>query len=551
MLKKLLLKKINTKFIILLLVLITALVYVNSLKNNFVWDDYFVIVDNSFIKSWHNFPEIFSKSYLTPITVLKSGNITGSGETSYRPVVTASYFVDYWLWKLNPSGYHLLNLLLHIANVILLYLFICLLLKNKYIAFLASLFFALHPVNTEVVNVVSFREDLFVFLFFVSAFILFIKQDLLSGRKKMFCRIFSIILFLLALFSKEVAIMLPVMLILYDYLFVFNQQWRKLFTCCLSRYGGYLLAVIFYLAVWFNLKSGISDFIAEYPYPGGNFYTNFLTMSGVFLQYTSWLIFPVNIHATLPENTPGFTLYSIFRPEAFFPIILIIFLLLTAFIYHRKSKEISFSIFWFFIMLLPVSNIIPISCIMASRYLYIPMVGFCIALAVICFKLLPRFNKFVRNAVIVLIIFYSIFSFIRNSVWNNNVTVWKELVEYYPQVPEAHINFAGHLKKIGLLDQAKNEYRIAIQINPYSPVGYNFLGLTLGQEGRYQESVEYFKKAIDLDKKYLCARNNLAVTYANMMQWDKARAMWLEALKIDPAYEEAKHNLEKLKQLGK
>ena len=560
MFKKIIYKLLNTKYVVILLITITALAYANSLKNDFVWDDYSVIVDNNFVKSWNNFPTIFSKSYLTPLDSLESGNLTGSGETTYRPVVTISYFIDYWFWGLNPLGYHFSNLLLHIANVICLYLCVQLLLTNRYIAVLAALFFAIHPVNTEAVNVISFREDLLVFLFTVLAFIFFIKQNSFGARKKKLCLIFSAILFLLALFSKETAIVFPAILLLYDYFFVFKQRWRQLFTCVLGRYIGYGLAVVFYLGVWISLRGAGGFFSVEYPYPGGSFYTNLLTMSRVVVTYIFWLILPINIHAILPENEPALTLYSIFKPEAFFSIILIILLLVVAFILRKRLKEISFSILWFFILLLPVLNIIPISGIIASRYLYIPIAGFCIGLAVILFRiynLKSQFfssrllKKFSRNTVIIILTFYFIFTAIRNLSWKNNIVVWQELVESSPANPEAHINLANQFKRIGLFDSAVNEYQLALKLNPGLPQAYNYWGTALGAQARYAEAANCFNKAIEIDNKYACAYNNLAVNYVYMNKLDQARLTWMKILEIDPEYKEAKHNLEKLKRLNK
>lgn len=154
--------KISSPKAIILIVILTSLVYANSLKNSFVRDDHIVIVNNDFVKSWKNFPLIFTGDYLTPISEIKhlGTRDIGSGETTYRPVVTISYFIDYSLWKLNPFGYHLTNLLLHIFNAILLYVFINLIAKNKKVALLTSLLFTLHPANSEAVNGIAFREDL-------------------------------------------------------------------------------------------------------------------------------------------------------------------------------------------------------------------------------------------------------------------------------------------------------------------------------------------------------------------------------------------------------
>ena len=118
---------------VLSIIFIILLVYFNSLYNSFVWDDYAVIVGNNFIKSWKNIPVIFSKNYLVPFVregcFLIADLNRGAGEASYRPVVTLSYFFDYSLWKLNPCGYHITSLLLHIANALLVYALVNLMFK--------------------------------------------------------------------------------------------------------------------------------------------------------------------------------------------------------------------------------------------------------------------------------------------------------------------------------------------------------------------------------------------------------------------------------------
>ena len=101
------------KILPLIIILISILLYLNTLPNTFVYDDAYVITENYFIKSWGNLPKLFTKDYL-PL----------SGELSYRPIVTLTYFFDYAIWRLNPLGYHLTNVILHTVNVFLFYVFI-------------------------------------------------------------------------------------------------------------------------------------------------------------------------------------------------------------------------------------------------------------------------------------------------------------------------------------------------------------------------------------------------------------------------------------------
>lgn len=579
---------INKKSIILIIIL-TSLVYANSLKNSFVWDDSLVIVDNDFVKSWKNFPSVFSRDYLTSISEIKDPGKRnlGSGETSYRPVVTASYFIDFSLWRLNPFGYHLTNLLLHIVNAVLVYFFLSLLVKNKKVALVASLLFALHPVNGEAVNCISFREDLLAFLFFISAFILFIKSS-----QKVHYYFGSLGLFLLALFSKEMAITLPVVLILYDYFFVFREKTKGFFFYFKSRYLGYIVVGSLYLSVWFLFKKDISKFLIEYPYPGGSFYTNLLTMSKVTATYIQWLFLPLNIHSTLPILDSSLISQSLLRPETLFSILLIISCFVIAIKLRRKSKEISFAILWFFITLIPVSNIFPISNIIASRYLYIPSVGYCLLLAWLLVKL-PGLKmalispailrRVAKNATILLLVCYCLFTIMGNLSWRDNIMFWSEITRNYPDNASAHYTLGEHLRKRGLLDKAINEYQIATGLEPGNAEGYNELGIcyyqngmldeaivelkkalrlnpdlveayanlgcAYGEKGLYKDSIQYLKQAIKIDPRYTPGYNNLAITYAKMNKLDKARQMWERALEIDPECKQAERNLKRLGRL--
>ena len=211
----------GNKWALIFIVFFTALVYSNSLKNSFIWDDHTVIVNNNFVKSWNNLPRLFNRTYLTKDSDMEylGKKDIGSGEFTYRPVVTFTYFLDYSFWKLNPFGYHFTNLILHILNAGLLFVLISLIAGNWVVALLASLFFALHPANTEAVNVISFREDLLAFLFYVSALIFYIKsRGEEAGRRRIYFYLSSLLSFGLALFSKEMSVTFPVILLGYDYL---------------------------------------------------------------------------------------------------------------------------------------------------------------------------------------------------------------------------------------------------------------------------------------------------------------------------------------------
>lgn len=517
-------------------------------------DDSLVIIDNNFIKSWSNFPKIFTKSYLSPF--VKRGccffidTSIGSGETSYRPMVTLSYFFDYSLWKMNPFGYHLTNLIIHIFNAALVYFFIYLLLKSKKISFFAATLFALHPVNSETVNIPAFREDLLVFMFFLAAFIMFIKLNTYSGRKKIYCYLASVILFLLALFSKEAAIVFPFLIITYDHFFVIRKVTKVSLSVFTRRYLGYFIILSFYIWVRFFLITNTGEPPVEYP--GGSFYTNLLTMPKVIAMYMKWLFLPGNILPIMP-NENYLIPSSLFDPWCWVSTALILGCIALAVSIRDRLKEVSFAIIWFFIALLPVSNIVPLSNYIAGRYLYFPLVGFCLLLSVLLFRLktfnisLSLLPKLTGCAAMIILAFYSLSTIKGNTLWRNNTIFLSKMAKVYPNNSLTHATLGNSFRDNKLFEDAVKEYKIALKLNPGLVEIYNNLGVIFGDMGKYEEAVDCFNQSIKTDPGYLESYNNLGVTYIRLQRWSDAEKIWKEALKINPKYKEARENLNKMK----
>ena len=192
---------------IAILALVSLVVYFNSLTNGFVYDDYATIVENKYIQHpGKSLPSLFSRSYF---------NIA-SGEASYRPVATLSYYLIYSIAELNATYYHLFSVLLHALNVILVYLLANIIIKNRYFALMAGLLFACHPALTEAVDAISYNEDLLAAAFFFLAFICYAGIDTEEVKSCIKVYVLSLFSFLLALLSKEMAITLPAVIFLYD-----------------------------------------------------------------------------------------------------------------------------------------------------------------------------------------------------------------------------------------------------------------------------------------------------------------------------------------------
>ena len=171
----------------ILVSLISFLAYLNTLNHQFVFDDFRIITNNPYIKDWKYFSALFNRDYFKI-----------SGELSYRPLVTLSYFIDYSIWHLNPFGFHLTNLLIHSLNTFIVYLLIFKITRRFNLTGISCLFFGIHPILTETVNSVGFREDLLCATFFLLTLLFYAK--LYTSKYKKICYVASLLTYLIALF---------------------------------------------------------------------------------------------------------------------------------------------------------------------------------------------------------------------------------------------------------------------------------------------------------------------------------------------------------------
>jgi len=549
---------------------LSIITYLNCFSNQFVYDDTSTIADTYFIKDWKNFPSLFTHDYFKY-----------SGELTYRPIVTLSYFIDYSLWHLNPAGYHIVNVLLHTINTILTYLFVLLLCRSfstdtypgktptkanlrfhTEIAALTSIFFAIHPIVSEVVNLVSYREDLLATAFLIASFFFFLRY-----RKKAtapFC-IITLLAYFLALFSKESAIVLPALVFFFELIFSPYTE-----TCTITAtplkaaldiirrpfFLGYIGISIVYLVIRFLVLHNPGEKIA---YPEGSFLINMLTVAKVLGRYLANIFMPFGLNAdyhVLFIKTPLSRSFLI--PFFAFLSTVIIAIRLKANItfplsnnkgnrtlFREKYAILIFSILWFFISILPVMNIIPLANIMADRYLYFPILGFCLFISTALTSLKTGIKY---PLIILLIIFYCSLTVNRNNIWRDEFTLWHKSSQSPLCSFTTYNNLGTQYNKKGYPDAALTFYQKAIQkareagFTHYSTVYYN-IGNVFEKKELNQQAVSAYKKAIQIQPDYKQAHNNLGKVYFILEQYENALAEYNNAIMIDPDFAYAYNNV--------
>lgn len=556
---------------LILIVFVSALLYINSLSNTFVYDDVYIITENYLIKSPGNVSKLFQRDYLLL-----------SGELSYRPVVTLTYFIDYAIWQLNPLGYHLTNIILNTINVFLFYCLITKICKNHTVSLFATLFLLSHPILTETVNAVCYREDILASIFFLLAFIFFIKVRVPFSQKEnslqqtttrfIFYYFLSCASYCLALFSKEMAITLPIILVLFDLLYVRQDSIKALSTSpglirvamWIFFYAGYIVVTGFYLFIRFVTFKNIFKTITVSP-------SNVVTMIKVVASYIKLLFIPLNLNADycVPYSRYlglSFILSSLFIASA---VIVIIRL-------YRHNKPITFFNLWFFITLLPVLGIIPIGNSMAERYLYIPIMGFCGATGFISANYLSQ-RKGLPVVVGTILLGMQIGVIYRNGVWQDDTTLWsytykrepnsaracsnlgntlfksqryedaillyKKSLTFPYSYPFIHYNLAVAYEKVGQVDRAIEAYKASITRHNDNTLAYNNLGTIYHKQGLYGMAIDSYKQALTNNPYFPLSHNNLGNTYEQIGDSEKALVEYEEALKIDDAYADAHNNL--------
>lgn len=521
-----------------LIIILSTAIYANTLKNGFVYDDEFTIVNNTFIKDLTNLPKLLHKN----------DYFVHSGEGSYRPVVTFTYFLDYALFGIEPWGYHLTNVLLHTINGVLLYIFTTLLIQpqvavtrgptiSRFFAnpsFLISILFITHPVLTEAVNAVSYREDLLVFLFYMATLNLYLLIRSSASRfSSNLLYITSYITYILALIAKEMAVTLPLIIYCYEWIHKGSKS-EKLLS---NRFNiGYIAITLVYTYFRFYLFQNP----VSVENPGWSINERFLTIPGLLLNYLKLTILPISLSADywIPPVKSALSI-QFYAPST------VMFLLSTAFLLKR-SKELAFGAMFFVITLIPVYNIIPITNPFAERYLYLPSIGVATVAGLtvnIVARSVKRYFFWIPMLLSAIICINSLVVMERNLVWRDDLSLWSHTVKKRPYNGRARFNLGRILSKNGRFDEAIKEFQIALTWNPSDVDILSNLGFAYHQEGRLDEAVQSYLTAIKLDSNSANIYRTLGNVYMDQNQFAKAAEVFKVALRRNPNDQSSHFNL--------
>jgi tetratricopeptide (TPR) repeat protein len=527
----------GTLLLVAALLACATLPYLNILVNGFVFDDDLQLVRNPYVRSFQHLKKIFTANVWSFRGVTRSNY--------YRPIMTLGYLIGYKILGLRPYGFHLVSLLLHALVVCLVFALTKRLTGDRGGAFVASAWFALHPIHTESVAWIAAVPDLELTFFYLITFGLFLALARPGGKSSP--RLLAVMgaTFVLALLSKEPAMTLPALATVYEHFYREDRSETSI-SQKLARYGLLWLLDAIYVLLRVHFLGALA--------PKGQFrqVTAFsIVLSAIALigQYVWKLVWPVRLCA-----------YYIFHPSTS-PLDLrvlaglaVLLALAALFLVCWRSRErnvrlASFAILWFFATLAPVLNARWVGdSVFTERYLYLPSVGVAWLVGLGATQLwsragarpAPRWALALVGVTVGML--YAARIVVRDRDWNNDIVFYTRTLEFAP-VPLLHLNLGQALAGQGRIDEAIAQYSKAMRLKPDDPQAHLNLGAALAAQGRIDEAIAKYSEALRLEPDFPMAHMNLGVALARQGRIDAAIAQYSEALRIAPDFPDAHFNL--------
>lgn len=501
------------------LLLLVFLVYAPSLQYDFAWDDWGLIVGNPDIQSprWTHF--VFRSFWQ------RGTNVADTTRAFYRPLITLSYAIDYAVWGLNPTGFHLTNILAHLIAVWLAYRLARLLHQPPAAAWLLALIFAIHPLRVENVVWIAGRTDVFAGLFYLGATAALLQWQRGQPPKSRGWLSACLLCYALALFSKEMALTWPLIAMLL--LWMEGLKPRKMLlpfilpTALISSV--YLLMRLFALGTLGKAHST----------PG--MLTRIINIPVVFMNYAGLLL---HINQPAPHHAAEYLTLS--APTVWVSALLMACAAAGVLALAIRRSPYAFHAAWFMLTLLPLYYLGAFGDILyADRFLYIPSFGFYLLLAT-CLRNI--FNKAVPSLRLCFLYLipagYAATAIFINvayaSIWRDDARLFRHAARISDQSAYIWFNFGHALERAGQLSESYYAYQRTLKIEPDYREALTNLGRLHLKAGDYEQALLYFLHALRAGDHSNILYENLGRLYRETGRYSAAIEAYLRAVVINP-----------------
>jgi tetratricopeptide (TPR) repeat protein len=521
------------------IVLLTLLAYIPAMRGGYIWDDNAHITDNATLRSSDGLAKIWFEPEALP---------------QYYPLVHTTFWVEYHLWQLHPFGYHLVNVLLHAVNAILL------LLVLRYLhvpgAWLAAAFFALHPVQVESVAWITERKNVLSGFFYISSALAYLRfanvtadpantslsSDITateSNRSWGFYAL-SLFLFLCALLSKTVTCSLPAAILLV--------LWWKRDRLCWHD----ILALIPYFTV--GAFSGLTTVWLEKYHVGAqgkewalSFLDRLLVAGRALWFYAGKLLWPHPLTFTYPRwHIDAGVWWQYLFPAAALAVISALWIMR-----RRIGKGPFVAVAFFAGTLVPALGFFDVYpmrySFVADHFQYLASIGL-LALAAASItslfgRLGPRQSSVGFFVCMAVLFVFGVLVWQQGNIYRDAETLYRDTISKNPGAWMAHYNLAMLLTSQGRPEEVTAHLLEVLRLQPEDADTHYNLGVALEKQGRLKEAMAHFSEAVRLRPDFADSHYSMAVILAGLKRYKEATLHYYQALRINPNHGEAHNNL--------
>lgn len=552
----------------LVFVVVLAL-YSNTLSNSFVFNDSTLVIQNPYIVGMRSWPKLFTHGFWPEEL----------GQKLYQPLTMLTYGINLrFLGHMNPSPYHVVNVLLHAVNSALVCALVLALFgqQRRLFALAAGLIFAVHPIQVDAVAPIYGRAELLAAFFYLLTLFLWTRTDPARPLEKNTG--LALGCFALGLFSKESAISLPVAALLCDW--ILGRLCRENMQALAIRYAGLVIVVVLYLmlrvhalgmltsAQAFNSEALLRQSLPS-PFTVG-FGERLATACSVLGRYALLLVWPARLS---PDYSYAAVMVTKSVVAVLVPVMGALATIVAAIWLMRRNQPAAFGILFFWLAYSVISNFfMSTGAWIAERFLYLPMVG----VAVVAGLGAEWIAKRVRPDAVAMGLLAGVFAllagrtFLRNRDWRDGPTLWasamraqprnvvalhnwgemllatgkpseavpvfESALKIAPELADSESALSRALLQLQKFDDAAAAARQALTLRPNFARAYNNLALALMSKGDYAGGIEQLRAATRVDPEFYDAWNNLGVALFNTGKFEEAIEAYKKSLAIYPGY---------------
>jgi Tfp pilus assembly protein PilF len=497
-----------TAYKIVILLCLPIIVLFPGLTGDFIWDDYTLLVDNPLIKASDGIFQFFFSSKAH----------------DYFPLFSASFWIEWRLFGLNPVGYHIITLLFHITNAFLIWLILHRLSIPG--SWLAALLFAIHPVNVESAVWISEQKNTLSMFFFLLTIFYYIK---FLENNKTRTLVISVFLFLLASLSKTAVVMTPVFLL-------FLTWWKK---GSFSIKDGFKISPFFLLSfvfglitLWFQHERVIDiDIVRD-----DSFLSRFIIAGFAFWFYIGKAVFPHDLLFVYPFFKADIaSLYS------YIPMTLVLVLLLAVlFLKGKYMHHIRLTIWYIFLMIFPVLGFLNIYFMryshVSDHWQYFSIIGIITVICSVGTQIINRIKIPYSGIVIssIIVMTFSVYSNRQSRIYKNMEVLWQDTITRNPTAWMAHYNLGNICKDRKDFKKALDLYHATIALKPDHYSALNNIGFIYFQNKNLDSAAFYFSQSVKVQPMYYRSHQNLGLCYYEMVRYAESLNEFIQVKKLKP-----------------